>query len=130
MMSSPHPPPSRILAEIRSLDDLNCDSFQNIFHHHFNNKELMVKRLPNDDDSGGGGSLEHLTGNNDFYNSDIRMLRIGIIRDPDDIDEVDEETSEEEDVEHLNVVIKVPVRSPFARTMQKLARPFLKEYLW
>ena len=77
-------PPSKILAGIQTLEDLSRDNFQHIFRHHFNNKELMVKRLPNDDDSGGGGgSLEHLTGNNDFYNSDIRMLRIGIIRDPD-----------------------------------------------
>ena len=112
------------MAGIRSLEDLNRDSFQHIFRHHFNNKELMVKRLPND------GSLENLTGNNDFYNSDIRMLRIGIIRDPDDIDEVDEETSDEEDVEHLDVIVKIPVQSPFTRTMQKMARPFLKEYLW
>ena len=113
---------SRSTARIRTLDDLNRETLQNIFRAHFKNKELIVKKLPPE--------LEGLSGNNDFYNSDIRMLRIDVIRDPDDIDDVDEETSDSEDLEHVEVVIKVPVGSDFAKMMQKIARPFMKEYLW
>ena len=112
--------PSRNLAGIQALDDLSRESFQKIFRHHFSNKELMVKNLP---------GLEDLMGTNDYYNSDIRTLNIGIVRDPDDIDDVDEDASDE-DLEHLGVIIKTPVGSNFARMIQKIARPFMKEYLW
>ena len=112
--------PSKSLAGIRTLEDLTQENVCAILRHQFGSRELLVKRLPD---------LEQLSGVNDFYNSEVHVLNVALIRDPSEIDQVDEETPEE--VEDLSMVVKVPVRSGFlALRTQALARPFLKEYLW
>lgn len=91
---------------VKTLEDINNDSLTKVFGQYFNQAQDVKATI--DGDFGGFG------GTNDNYNSEIKRLTVIVKRN-------------EDQVEKIGIVFKLPVSSPFLRRTQKFARPLMKE---
>ena len=95
------------LENILSISDLNHEVLVKIFQNHFGTENVQL----NDD-----GDKDQFTGNNDFYNSEIRKAKFNV--------KVNGE------VKAINAVLKTQLNDRFHKVTAKLSTPFTKEVFW
>ena len=58
---------------VRSLDDINKENLEQIIRSHYRREDIAITEDSNSD-------LKQFEGNNDFYNSQIRKLRVKVCK--------------------------------------------------